>query len=188
MSKEMSQIPIGRRGVLHDCASPLAGPSRLPNCPPGRTGVGMNAGWRGKSIEDVACAARQCPKDKAWVVCCRQVALPGGVANRHRIRIRFQQAEEDISDDSDLSDQEEEHELPSDNASESDVSEVLDFGYERPGSDEESEGNQSLSGSDPGDQDDDRGLEDDPIGFGPEESENEGEAHDEFDEFGFASF
>ena len=66
---------------------------------------------------------------------------------------------------------------------------MFDFGYERAGSDEESEGNQGLSGSDIEHQDDDRRLEDDPIGFGLEESENEGEVHhEEFDDFGFASF
>lgn len=109
------------------------------------------------------------------------------IANRHKIKIRFQQGEEDIPDDFDSSDQDEEQELASD--SESDVSEVFDFGYERAGSDEESEGNQGLSGSDIEHQDDDRRLEDDPIGFGLEESENEGEVHhEEFDDFGFASF
>ena len=36
------------------------------------------------------------------------------ITNRNRIRIRFRQAEEDIPDDFDSSDQEEEHELASD--------------------------------------------------------------------------
>ena len=108
------------------------------------------------------------------------------IANQNRIRIRFQQAEEE---DLDLSDQEEdpEHYLTSDN--ESDVSEVLDFGYGRAVSDEGSESDQSQSGSDPGSQDDDRGLGDDLTEFGPDEGEGEDDdIHDGFEDLGFASF
>ena len=103
------------------------------------------------------------------------------MANRNRIRIRFRRAEEDILEDSDLSDQEEEleHELTSD--SESGVSEVLDFGYERAGSDEESDG----------DQDDDRGPGDEGEAGGDDDDGDDGgddDVPDEFEDLGFASF